>query len=115
MLETLISLLVVIALILFILDYLGVIEIVQAFVGLILGAVWLIGKGLMYLYRRLFRASPAPPQGQDQIQDQIQDRIMDQAHYIVIGQYKAFGAYRKDRVNGWIAAPAAVFWNIQKK
>lgn len=62
MLETLISLLVVIALILFILDYLGVIEIVQAFVGLILGAVWLIGKGLMYLYRRLFRASPAPPQ-----------------------------------------------------
>lgn len=78
MLETLISLLIVIALILFILDYLGVIEIVQAFVGLILGAVWLIGKGLMYLYRRLFRASPAPPQGQDQIQDQIQDRIQDQ-------------------------------------
>lgn len=77
MFETLISLLVVIALILFILDYLGVIEIVQAFVGLILGAVWLIGKGLLYLYRRLFRASPAP-QGQDQIQDQIQDRIQDQ-------------------------------------
>lgn len=77
MLETLISLLVVIALILFILDYLGVIEIVQAFVGLILGAVWLIGKGLMYLYRRLFRASPAP-QGQDQIQDQIQDQGQNQ-------------------------------------
>lgn len=75
MLETLISLLVVIALILFILDYLGVIEIVQAFVGLILGAVWLIGKGLMYLYRRLFRARPAPPQGQDQIQDQGQNRL----------------------------------------
>lgn len=77
MFETLISLLVVIALILFILDYLGVIEIVQAFVGLILGAVWLIGKGLMYLYRRLFRASPAP-QGQDQIQDQIQDQGQNQ-------------------------------------
>lgn len=78
MFETLISLLVVIALILFILDYLGVIEIVQAFVGLILGAIWLIGKGLMYLYRRLFRTSPAQPQGQNQIQDQIQDQGQNQ-------------------------------------
>ena len=75
MLETLISLLVVIALILFILDYLGVIEIVQAFVGLIVGAIWLAGKGLMYLYRRLFRASPAQPQGQEQIKEQIKDQI----------------------------------------
>lgn len=75
MFETLISLLVVIALILFILDYLGVIEILQAFVGLMLGAIWLIGKGLMYLYRRLFRASPAQPQGQDQLRDQSKDQI----------------------------------------
>jgi peptide/nickel transport system substrate-binding protein len=53
--------------------------------------------------------------GKKKLADQIQDRIMDQAHYLVIGQYKAFGAYRKDRVSGWLAAPAAVFWNISKK
>jgi len=53
--------------------------------------------------------------GKKKLADAIQDRIMDQAHYVVIGQYKAFGAYRKDRVDGWIAAPAAIFWNISKK
>jgi peptide/nickel transport system substrate-binding protein len=45
----------------------------------------------------------------------VQDRIMEQAQYIVLGQYKAFGAYRKDRVDGWLQAPVAVWWNISKK
>jgi peptide/nickel transport system substrate-binding protein len=45
----------------------------------------------------------------------VSDRVMDQAHYAVLGQYKAFGAYRKDRVDGWLAGPAAVWWNITKK
>ena len=45
----------------------------------------------------------------------IQDRIMEQATYLVVGQYKAFGAYRKDRIDGWLKGPAAVYWNISKK
>jgi len=45
----------------------------------------------------------------------IQDRVMEQAHYLVVGQYKAFGAYRKGVVEGWLQGPAAVFWNISKK
>ena len=36
-------------------------------------------------------------------------------HYIVLGQYKAFGAYRKDRISGWLAGPVPVWWNITKK
>ena len=39
------------------------------------------------------------------------DTAMEEAHYLVVGQYKAFGAYRKDSVNGWLQGPAAVFWN----
>ena len=45
----------------------------------------------------------------------VSDRVMDQTTYAVLGQYKAFGAYRKDRIEGWLAGPAAVFWNISKK
>jgi peptide/nickel transport system substrate-binding protein len=41
--------------------------------------------------------------------------MMEQAHYPVVGQYKAFGAYRKGVVDGWLQGPAAVFWNISKK
>ena len=45
----------------------------------------------------------------------VSDRVMEQAFFIVLGQYKAFGAYRKDRVEGWIPAPVPVLWNISKK
>ena len=40
---------------------------------------------------------------------------MDQAFYAPVGQYKAFGAYRKDRLSGWLPGPVAVVWNIEKK
>ena len=66
MFDWLISLLIVIALILFILDYIGVLEIVSAFVSLIVGAIGLTAKGLIWLYRR-FAASPAKSQAQDQL------------------------------------------------
>ncbi len=33
-------------------------------------------------------------------------RVMDQATYIVLGQYQAFGAYRKDRISGGCPARA---------
>ena len=55
------------------------------------------------------------PAKQKEIAITVQDRVMDQASYIVLGQYKAFGAYRKDRVDGWLQSPAAVWWNISKK
>jgi peptide/nickel transport system substrate-binding protein len=45
----------------------------------------------------------------------VSDRVMDQATYIVLGQYKAFGAYRKDRISGWLPGPVPVMWNITKK
>ena len=45
----------------------------------------------------------------------ISDRVMDQAFYAPVGQYKAFGAYRKDRLEGWLPGPVAVVWNISKK
>ena len=45
----------------------------------------------------------------------ISDRVMDQAFYAPVGQYKAFGAYRKDRLEGWLPGPVPVVWNISKK
>jgi peptide/nickel transport system substrate-binding protein len=45
----------------------------------------------------------------------ISDRLMDQAFYAPVGQYKAFGAYRKDRLEGWLPGPVPVVWNISKK
>ncbi len=45
----------------------------------------------------------------------ISDRVIDQAFYAPVGQYKAFGAYRKDRISGWLPGPVPVLWNISKK
>jgi peptide/nickel transport system substrate-binding protein len=60
-------------------------------------------------------ARETDPEKQKAIALAVSDRIMDQAQYVVLGQYKAFGAYRKDRVDGWLQAPVAVWWNISKK
>ena len=60
-------------------------------------------------------AREVDPDKQKQIAMAVQDRVMDQASYIVLGQYKAFGAYRKDRVSGWLPGPVPVMWNITKK
>ena len=45
----------------------------------------------------------------------ISDRVIEQAFYAPVGQYKAFGAYRKDRLDGWLPGPVPVVWNISKK
>ena len=55
------------------------------------------------------------PERQKAIALAVSDRVMEQAVYMVLGQYKAFGAYRKDRVEGWIPAPVPILWNISKK
>jgi peptide/nickel transport system substrate-binding protein len=60
-------------------------------------------------------ARETDPEKQKQLALAISDRVMSQGDYIVLGQYKAFGAYRKDRVDGWLQSPAAVWWNISKK
>jgi hypothetical protein len=57
MFDWLISLLIVIILVLYILDYLGVIEIVSAFVSLIVGAIGLTATLLVRLFRHLFGAN----------------------------------------------------------
>ena len=40
----------------------------------------------------------------------ISDRVMDQGFFVPVGLYKAFGAYRKDRLEGWlpVAGPGGV-------
>ena len=45
----------------------------------------------------------------------ISDRVMEQAVYVPIGEFKGFGAYRKDRLDGWLPGPVAMVWNISKK
>ena len=60
-------------------------------------------------------ARETDPAKQKELALAVSDRIMNQAQYVVLGQYLAFGAYRKDRVDGWLPSPAAVWWNISKK
>ena len=60
-------------------------------------------------------ARETDPDKQKQLALAVSDRVMDQGTYIVLGQYKAFGAYRKDRLSGWLPGPVPVMWNITKK
>jgi peptide/nickel transport system substrate-binding protein len=60
-------------------------------------------------------AKESDPAKRKEIAMAVSDRVMDQATYIVLGQYKAFGAYRKDRISGWLPGPVPVMWNITKK
>jgi peptide/nickel transport system substrate-binding protein len=60
-------------------------------------------------------ARETDPAKQKELAIAVSDRVMDEAMYIVLGQYKAFGAYRKDRISGWIPAPVPILWNISKK
>jgi peptide/nickel transport system substrate-binding protein len=55
------------------------------------------------------------PDKQKAIAIAISDRAMDQGFFAPIGLYKAFGAYRKDRLDGWLTSPVPVVWNISKK
>lgn len=55
------------------------------------------------------------PTKQKALADSISDRVIEEGFYAPLGAYKGFGAYRKDRIDGWLSAPAAVFWNITKK
>ncbi|TAJ29384.1 MAG: ABC transporter substrate-binding protein [Reyranella sp.] len=60
-------------------------------------------------------ARESDPAKRKEIALAVSDRVMDQATYAVLGQYKAFGAYRKDRISGWLPGPVPVMWNITKK
>ena len=44
----------------------------------------------------------------------IQDRAVDQATFAWLGEMRQFGAYRNDRVRGWMTSDAMVYWNIEK-
>jgi peptide/nickel transport system substrate-binding protein len=55
------------------------------------------------------------PAKQKELGYAISDRVIEQAFYAPVGQYKAFGAYRKDRLSGWLPGPVPVVWNIEKK
>ena len=45
----------------------------------------------------------------------ISDRVIEQGIYVPVGQARGFGAYRSDRLDGWLPAPVALVWNISKK
>jgi peptide/nickel transport system substrate-binding protein len=55
------------------------------------------------------------PEKQKQLGYAISDRAIEQGFFAPVGQYKAFGAYRKDRLEGWLPGPVTVVWNISKK
>jgi peptide/nickel transport system substrate-binding protein len=74
---------------------------------------WPCDSDLEKLRSEFVRATD--PEKQKELALAVSDRVIDQAHYAVIGQYKAFGAYRTDRVEGWLQGPVAVWWNISKK
>jgi len=57
----------------------------------------------------------ADPEKQKALGHAISDRVIGEAVYAPVGQYKAFGAYRKDRLSGWLPGPVPVVWNISKK
>jgi len=40
---------------------------------------------------------------------------MQQGVYVPLGQYRGFGAYRSDRLDGWLPGPVAMVWNIRKR
>ncbi|MBB4349396.1 ABC transporter substrate-binding protein [Aliirhizobium cellulosilyticum] len=79
----------------------------KAFVG------WMCDPELEKM-RRAFEVADTPESAK-QISNDISKRIVDQAHFVPMGIYNVFGAYRNDRVSGWLKAPAAVFWNIKKE
>lgn len=78
----------------------------KAFVG------WMCDPELEEM-RRAFEVAETPARASE-ISAEISNRIIDQAHYVPMGIYNVFGAYRNDKVSGWLEAPAAIFWNIQK-
>jgi peptide/nickel transport system substrate-binding protein len=45
----------------------------------------------------------------------ISDKVMEQGVYVPLGQYRGFGAYRSDRLDGWLPGPVAMVWNIRKR
>jgi peptide/nickel transport system substrate-binding protein len=57
----------------------------------------------------------ADPDKQQALGYAISDRVIDQGFFAPVGQYKAFGAYRKDKIEGWLPGPVPVVWNISKK
>lgn len=51
---------------------------------------------------------------QKQIAEKVQLRAQEMVSHVTLGQWYQPGAHRKN-ISGWIAAPAPVFWNIEKK
>ncbi|CAN5203985.1 hypothetical protein BH10PSE6_BH10PSE6_14330 [soil metagenome] len=45
----------------------------------------------------------------------ISDKLIEQGVYVPIGQFRGFGAYRSDRLSGWLPGPVAMLWNISKE
>ncbi len=52
---------------------------------------------------------------QKELAEKIQARALEYGTYAWVGQWYSLGVYRKGVIDGWLAAPAPVFWNMSKK
>jgi len=51
---------------------------------------------------------------QKEIAEQVQLRAIEIGTHVWVGQYHKPLAYRKDKVGGWVASPAPLFWGVAK-
>lgn len=52
---------------------------------------------------------------QKELAKQIQARALEYGTYLWVGQWGGVGAYRTAAIDGWLDAPAPIFWNMTKK
>jgi peptide/nickel transport system substrate-binding protein len=60
-------------------------------------------------------ARETDPAKQKELALKIQQRALDYGTYAWVGQWYGAGVYRKGVIDGWLEAPAPVFWNMTKK
>jgi peptide/nickel transport system substrate-binding protein len=60
-------------------------------------------------------AHESDPGRQKALAEQVQLRAIEIGTHVWVGQFHKPIAYRKDRVDGWLKAPATLFWNVTKK
>jgi peptide/nickel transport system substrate-binding protein len=59
-------------------------------------------------------AHETDPAKQKQIAEQVQLRAIEVGTHVWVGQWYKPLAYRKDRIDGWVASPAPLFWGVTK-
>jgi peptide/nickel transport system substrate-binding protein len=55
------------------------------------------------------------PAKQKEIAEKVQLRALEVGTHVWVGQWYKPLAYRKDKVSGWVASPAPLFWSVTKR